>query len=108
MGKANPEVIQLVADFKKKAQKKYKIQKIILFGSQITGYTKGGSDIDLLIVSEKFKRRSEFMAKLLAEWHIVQKKMVPVDFVCFTREEFNRLSNQVTIVKQALDEGVEV
>lgn len=107
MGKAKPEIIELVRDFKEKAQKKYKIQKIILFGSQATGDTKQWSDIDLLIVSDKSKKRADFMSKLFAEWHLVQKRIHPVDFVCFTKEEFDRLSKHVTIVKQALEEGLE-
>lgn len=108
MGEANPEVIKLVRDFKEKAGKKYGIKKIVLFGSQVTGGTREGSDIDLLIVSDKFKRRTDFMSQLAVEWHIVQKKKLPVDFLPYKSKEFRDLSKKITIVRQALEEGIEI
>lgn len=108
MGKANLEAIEMARDFKEKAKKKYNIDRIILFGSQATGKTREGSDIDLLVISDKFRNRVEFMSRLFEEWHIKQKKKFPVDFICFRRKEFDKLSERVTIVKQALEEGVEI
>lgn len=108
MGKANPEAVKIAKDFKRHAAKKYGIQKITMFGSQATGKTRRGSDIDLLVVSDKCRHKAEFMSKLFREWHIVQKKKYPVDFICYTPEEFNRLSKQITIVKQAQEEGVAI
>lgn len=108
MGEQKSKAIRLAKDFKKKAKKKYNIQKILLFGSQATGHTRLGSDIDLLVVSNKFRNRAEFMSQLIKEWHIVQKKDYPVDFLCFTKKEFDEKSKQITIVKQALEEGIEI
>lgn len=108
MGKANPEAVRLAKDFKERAGKKYAIKRVVLFGSQATGKTREGSDMDLLIVSEKSKKKSEFMSELFREWHINQKKKFPIDFICFTPKQFSKLSRQITIVKQALEEGVEI
>lgn len=108
MGKPKSEIINIVKNFKRKAAKKYGIKKAILFGSQATGKTRKWSDIDLLIVSPKIKKRVEFMSKLYGEWHIKQNINYPVDFICYTPEEFNRLSKQVTIVSQAIKEGIEI
>ena len=108
MGKAKLEAVRLAQDFKEKARKKYGIQRVILFGSQAIGSAKTGSDIDLLIVSDKFRNRAKFMSQLYSEWHISQKKRLPVDFLCFTKKEFRRMSKQITIVKQALEEGMEI
>lgn len=108
MGKVRSEIINMVKEFKGKAKEKYGIEKIILFGSHATGKIREGSDIDLLIVSNKFTHRPTFMSNLFTEWHIVQKKKLPVDFICFKRKEFQKLSKQVTIVKQALEEGIEI
>ncbi|MBI2574782.1 nucleotidyltransferase domain-containing protein [Candidatus Woesearchaeota archaeon] len=108
MGKKNPDAISMAKDFKERAKKKYGIKRIIIFGSQVTGKTRPGSDIDLLVVSNNFRSRAKMMSKLYAEWHVVQKKKHPVDFLCYTPREFNRMSKQVTIVKQALEEGVEI
>ncbi len=106
----NPEAlaIKLAKDFKKKAARKYGIKKIILFGSQVTGKTREGSDIDLLIVSDSFKKRASFMSKLFAEWHIVQKKDFPVDFLPYKTKEFENMRKGVTIVHQVVEEGIEI
>lgn len=110
MGKANIEAINLARDFKEKAKDKYAILKLIMFGSQATGRTREGSDIDLLVVSERFRNhdKATSMSQLLEEWHIVQKKTFPVDFICLTPEEFDEMSKQITIVRQALTEGVAI
>lgn len=108
MGNPKLEAIRIAKDFKEKAKEKYGIQKVIVFGSQVTGRARAGSDIDLLVVSDSFKKKAESMSKLLAEWHLNQKKKIPVDFICFTRKEFDELARKATIVKQALEEGVEI
>ncbi|MDE2588468.1 MAG: nucleotidyltransferase domain-containing protein [Patescibacteria group bacterium] len=100
--------MELARDFKKKAAKKYGIKKLILFGSQTTGKTRKGSDIDMLVVSDNFKKRTDFMSKLFAEWHIVQKKDFPVDFLPYRTKEFERMRKGVTIVRQVMEEGVEI
>lgn len=108
MGKANAKAVELSRDFKEKAESKYNIEKIILFGSQVTGSSRKGSDIDLLVVSDEVENKAEFMSRLFEEWHINQKKKSPVDFICFTPEEFSKLASKITIVKQAVEEGVEI
>lgn len=106
----NVEAVNLARDFKEKAKDKYDILKLILFGSQVTGRTREGSDIDLLVVSEKFGNhdKAALMSQLLEEWHLVQKKTFPVDFICLTPEEFDEMSKQITIVRRALEEGVAI
>jgi|SRR3989338_5601972 len=108
MGKENPEAIKLAKDFKKKAEGKFGIDKVILFGSQATGKTREGSDIDLLVVSKKAEKRADFMSALFKEWHIVQKKTKPVDFLCYTPEEFRAKSKGITIARDAVKHGIEV
>ncbi len=79
-----------------------------MFGSQATGRAREASDIDMLIVSDNFKKRADFISKLFAEWHIVQKKNFPVDFLPYRTKEFNTMSKGVTIVRQAIEEGIEI
>jgi hypothetical protein len=35
-------------------------------------------------------------------------KDYPVDFLCYTPEEFRKLSKQISLVKQAIKEGIEI
>lgn len=93
-------------EFKKKLNKDYPVDHLILFGSTATGKATKDSDIDLIIVSKKFKKLN-FMqrgAKMYNYWTLRK----PVDFICYTPEEFNKRKNGVTIVKQALKEGKEI
>jgi len=51
-------LIRELAEFKKNVNKVIPIDKLILFGSHATGKTHKWSDVDLVIVSTKFKRIS--------------------------------------------------
>ena len=109
MGKASPDVVRTVEEFKKSVWRKYGIRKIILFGSQATGKSKKHSDVDLIVVSKKFagKRAFNGVIKLSREWHN-KKNNYPVDFLCYSPKEFDRLKKRITIVKQAVEEGIEI
>jgi len=33
---------------------------------------------------------------------------LPVDFLCYTPKEFDKLKNKITIVKEAVENGIEI
>ncbi len=90
--------------FKKKLSKQISIDKIILFGSRVRGKYHKYSDFDLIIVSKKFKNKDTLKRSIgfYKYWDL----NYPVDFLCYTPEEFNRLRKQITIVKKAVEEGI--
>lgn len=92
--------------FKKDLNRNIPIKKMYFFGSRISGKPHRDSDIDLIIVSSKFKKLDFFKrgAKMYDYW----KLRYPVDFLCYTPEEFNRLKKQVSIVKEAIETGIEI
>ena len=100
------EDLILVKEFKENLRKTFPIKKIILFGSRVKGKTHKWSDFDLIIVSDKFKGIISFKrGSLLYDfWNY----NYPVDFLCYTPEEFNSLKKRVTIVNQAVKEGIEI
>ena len=81
-------------------------EKAIVFGSFVRGEFGEHSDIDLLLVSEKFRGKSfhERFKGLWLEWDLG----LPVDFICYTPEEFERLKGEVSLVSEALREGIVV
>jgi len=92
--------------FKSKLSNHMPINKIILFGSFAKGKAHEFSDMDLIIVSPKFKGK-DFRYRPLGfykYWSLDK----PFDFLCYTPEEFNKLKKQVTIVKEAVREGIEI
>lgn len=81
-----------------------KIENILLFGSRAEGNFNEQSDVDLIIVSEDFEKMNFFerVSKMYDYWKID----LPVDFICYTPKEFNKLKKGITIVSEALKNGI--
>ena len=97
--------IKLVKDFKKRLTK-HGIIRLILFGSRARGTFDSESDFDIIAVSERFKD---------VKWHkrplslyLAWDEDYPVDFLCYTPEEFEKKKKQAGIIQQAVKEGIEI
>ena len=79
---------------------------MIFFGSRAAGKPRRDSDIDLIMVSKKFKRLNFFQrgARMYDYWDLEY----PVDFLCYSPDEFKRLRNQATIIREAVKNGIEI
>ncbi|MBM3304018.1 MAG: nucleotidyltransferase domain-containing protein [Candidatus Aenigmarchaeota archaeon] len=99
-------IIRELRTFKKELSRDFPVEKIILFGSLATGRAHEDSDVDLIIVSPKFRGMGFFKrgASMYDYWTIRK----PVDFLCYTPEEFKKLSKGVTIVREAEEHGIEI
>jgi predicted nucleotidyltransferase len=77
---------------------------VLVFGSRVRGEALAESDIDLLVVSERFRGFSflDRASRLLA----VLDSPFPVDVLCYTPEEFARKRQELGIVSLALEEGL--
>jgi hypothetical protein len=98
--------IREVENFLRRISSKCNIKRAIIFGSAIKGEFREDSDIDLIIVSDEFKGKSALKrpVQLYLEWDLDH----PVDFICYTTDEFEELKNRVSLVKEALKKGVVV
>ena len=90
-----------------KLSKDFRISNIILFGSRARKKIKFEDiehDVDLIIVSDDFKGKNFFerARRMYDYWDLD----LPVDFLCYTNEEFNKLKNKITIVNEALKKGI--
>lgn len=99
-------LINELSEFKKNLSADMPLKKMILFGSMATGRTHKDSDIDLILVSHKFRGKKSFKRSIgfYKYWNLDY----PVDFLCYTPEEFDKLKKQVTIVREAVKKGVEI
>lgn len=99
------KLIEELRKYKKKVMKKYKIDRMILFGSRANGKIRENSDVDLIVVG-KFCGKNNFRRAppLYLEWNI----NLPVDFLCYTPAEFARLKKRISIVREAVREGIEI
>ena len=99
------ELIEKLKEFKKVIKKEYKVEKVILFGSRTTDKYKEYSDVDLIIVG-KFKGKNSF--KRVPPLYLMWEIQLPVDFLCYTLKEFNELKKKRTIVREAVERGIEI
>lgn len=101
-----PPSIEDISRFKHQVTKQIGLKKMILFGSVAHGRAGKHSDVDLIVVSNKFKGKSQLKRPL--ELSRLWNFNYPVDFICYTSAEFRKLSKQVSLVSQALHDGVEI
>lgn len=72
-------------------EKEVKVSRIIVFGSQAKGAATIESDIDIVVISEDFKRKNIFKRADMtkdAEIRTIRKFMVPLDIITMTPEEY--------------------
>ena len=99
-------IIKKLKRFKINLNEEIPVQKMFFFGSRATGKPHRWSDIDLIVVSKKFQKK-KFRYRPIGfykYWNL----NYPVDFLCYTPEEFNKLKKQITIVREAVKEGIEI
>ncbi len=97
------EVVHFLSNCLK--EKGLRVSKIIVFGSQAKGTATEESDIDIVIVSEDFKRKNIFKRADLtkdAEIRTIRKFMVPLDIITMTPEEYE---NKTTLMAEYAQEG---
>lgn len=97
------KLISNLKKFKKKIEKKYGVKKIILFGSQVSEKSNKESDVDIIVVGkfkEKYNRHRS--PPLYLEWDMD----IPVDFLCYSQKEFEKLSKKITLVREAVQHGI--
>ena len=92
--------------FKRNVQRDTPLTKMILFGSRVSGKPHRDSDIDLILVSSSFRKQKSLYRGmgLYKYWDLDY----PVDFLCYTPEEFKRLKQKITLVQKAAKEGIEI
>lgn len=97
-------IIQQLKVFLTNLNEIIKINEIILFGSRAEGTASRKSDVDLIIVSEDFEGKNFFeRASMMYDYWDLD---LPVDFLCYTTKEFNKLKKGITIVSEALKKGI--
>ena len=104
MGEEKSKLVKALKEFKQKMCQKYDIEEMILFGSQVSSEADENSDIDLIVVGDDFKDKSPL--KRPVEFHLEWTMDYPVDFLCYTPEEFDKKRKEVSIVRHAIKEGV--
>jgi len=103
-GVENSVVLAELERLKKRIQKKYNLEEMILFGSRAQGEELLTSDVDLLVVSDgfsgiPFRKRPDF---LLDNW----KLSVDLEVLCYSSSEFERKKKEIGLVSEAVKTGI--
>ena len=97
------EIDNKLMEFAKKVRVKYKVSKIIVFGSYARADLNEGSDIDLVIVGnfkDKFHKRIPDVLGLTD---------LPIEPLCYTEEEFRAMIlNKNDFISEVLREGMAI
>lgn len=102
----NERVKAALKVYLKKINKKFKLQKAILFGSRARDDYLLDSDVDLILVSPDFKQKGfrARMGEVLADW----SEGIDLEALCYTPDEFDVMKKRIGIVRQAVKEGKEL
>lgn len=100
------QVKKWMGAFKKKIEKKYSPEKIILFGSRARKDHLLESDVDVVIVSKRFENVS--WPRRLADVSELWDGLISLEPLCYTPKEFETKKKQIGIVMQAIKEGKEL
>lgn len=92
--------------FLKDIRRMYQDAKVYLFGSRARGDARPESDYDLIIVSRQFDK-IPFVNRGGTIWKNSQVG-IAADLVCYTPEEFKKISKTSYVLKDALKYAVQV
>ncbi len=104
MGSTRDGLIRELQHFRRKVTREYPSSRMIVFGPRAHGKVHRFSDVDLIGVSPWFRRKdlTDRAFPLNPRWDLDY----PVDLLCYTPEEFRKLSRRGGLVREALREGI--
>jgi predicted nucleotidyltransferase len=89
-----------------KIKKELSPRLVVIFGSRVRGDSSKESDIDILIVSDFFEGKP-FLGRMPMMLRTF-KFAWPVDYLCYSPEEFEEIRSSSVIIREALNQGIEV
>lgn len=98
---------KVAQEYIRSLKKLLRIKRAFVFGSAATGKMSKHSDIDLIVISDDFKKMnlmqrlvflSRFRGDRFLDW--------PMDIFGYTEEEFNKLAKDSSMFSEAKKEGV--
>lgn len=97
-------IVEELRKFKRKVKDELGVDEVIVFGSAAEGVVRKDGDVDLIIVSREYEQKHfvDRGIELYDYWHLPY----PVDFICLSPTEFERMKKEVSIVSEALKHGI--
>ncbi len=100
---------QIAKNFVNALREKLDVKKAILFGSSASGRAGKDSDIDLLIISDEFKKMPLIERLVFLSRSRGQKfSNWPMDILGYTQDEFDKLSGASSMFAEVKKNGIEL
>ena len=93
-----------IKEFVRSLKKKIQVEAVILFGSRATATNLKDSDYDFIIVSQHFENMP--FTDRIREMYEFWNADVPIEPLCYTPEEFKKKKNEISIVREAVKQGI--
>ncbi|MEM2385229.1 MAG: nucleotidyltransferase domain-containing protein [Candidatus Bathyarchaeia archaeon] len=92
--------------FIKRLREELEASEVYLFGSRVYGVPLKDSDLDMIVVSEKFKERSfiENMELLSRLWD----GSFTIEMFPYTLEQIKKYNGRKVIITEALEKGIKI
>jgi hypothetical protein len=104
--RTRPALEPFVYDFARRLREEIDAEQVILFGSRARGDWLKESDYDFIVVSQRF--HGVPWPYRPAEVYRLWQGSPGVELLCYTPEEFQRKSREISVVAEALREGVQL
>ena len=103
---ANEKIMKEIRNFVSKANIKFKLYEVILFGSRARGDFMIHSDVDIILVSKSFEKLkfSDRINEIIGYW----QGDVDLEVICYTPREFEIKKKQIGIIRKAVSEGIKI
>jgi predicted nucleotidyltransferase len=111
MTKSDEKVSYFLNKYLGKIKSIYKPDELWLWGSRAYGKPDEYSDIDLIVVSEKFSdvKFTKRMYKFIDSIGLLNDRTAEtVDVLCYTPAEFLKKKGQVSIINEAIRKGIRI
>jgi predicted nucleotidyltransferase len=104
--RTRPELEPFVYDFARRLREEVGAETVILFGSRARGDWLKESDYDFIVVSQRFQEVP--WPHRPVELYRLWAGSPGVELLCYTPEEFQRKRRQISVVAEALREGIQL
>lgn len=104
--RARVELEPFVYEFARRLHEEAGAETVILFGSRARGDWLKESDYDFIVVAQRFE--GVHFASRPVDLYRLWQGHPGVELLCYTPEEFERKRRQISIVQEAVREGIEL
>ena len=103
---SDEELRRFVAESLERVREHLSPDVLVFFGSRVDGRPDEWSDIDLFIVSPKFRGMRPLQR--MEHFRKIARPQMHVDAICYTPEEYERMVNEPSLIREIMKSGLRI